>query len=64
MDCLSCDLNCGNYKEDEPTYYCIAKNEVLINPNYKPNEKSRDGWKKGTVNYETHRRQTRQETDE
>ena len=32
MDCL----NCGNCKENQPTYYCLAKNEVLINKNYKP----------------------------
>lgn len=64
MDCLSCELNCGNYKENEPTYYCIAKNQVLINNNYKPSEKTRTGWKKGTLNYEKHRRLIRQDIED
>ena len=59
MDCL----NCGNCEENQPTYYCLAKNQVVINENYKPEEKSRAGWKKGSKNYESHRRQSRKEVE-
>lgn len=60
MDCL----NCGNCKENQPTYYCLERNEVVINENYKPEEHSRTGWKKGTADYEKHRRQLRKEPEE
>ncbi|WP_313756321.1 hypothetical protein [Tissierella sp.] len=56
MDCLSC----GNCKENQPTYYCLMKNEVVINENYRPGEKSRTGWKKGNTDYEKHRRQRKE----
>jgi hypothetical protein len=59
MECL----NCGNCKENQPTYYCLARDEVVINKNYKPKEKSRTGWKKGNKDYENHRRKTRQEAE-
>ncbi|SHH67045.1 MULTISPECIES: hypothetical protein [Sporanaerobacter] len=59
MDCL----NCGNCKENQPTYYCLARNEVVINENYVPEDKERTGWKKGTKNYEIHRRKTRKEVE-
>ncbi|NMB26888.1 MAG: hypothetical protein GX987_02400 [Tissierellia bacterium] len=59
MDCL----NCGNCKENQPTYYCLAKNEVLINKNYKPEKRVRTGWKKGSKNYEYYRRQSRKEIE-
>ena len=59
MDCL----NCGNCKENQPTYYCLARNQVVVNENYKPEEKSRTGWKKGSKKYESHRRQSRKEVE-
>ncbi|MBU5427199.1 hypothetical protein KQI41_12310 [Tissierella pigra] len=52
MDCL----NCGNCKENQPTYYCLMENQVVINENYKREEKCRTGWKKGSTDYEKHRR--------
>ncbi|WFA09502.1 hypothetical protein [Tissierella sp. Yu-01] len=59
MDCLSC----GNCKEEQSTYFCLAKNEVVINQNQKPVEKKRTGWKKGSSNYESHRRQFKKEVE-
>lgn len=60
MDCL----NCGNCKDNQPTYYCLMKSEVVINGNYKPGERHRTGWKKGTADYEKHRRLYKKEIDE
>jgi hypothetical protein len=59
MDCLSCD----NCKVNQPTYYCLAKDEVVINENYIPEEKSRTGWKKGSTDYEKHRRSLKKEIE-
>ncbi len=61
MSCMHCD----NCKENTATYFCLDKNEIVINENYVNNtEKSRSGWKKGDPDYETHRRKTRQEVEE
>ena len=59
MNCL----NCGNCKESQPTYYCLAKNQVIINKNYKSEQKTRTGWKKGSKNYEFYRRQLKKEIE-
>ncbi len=59
MDCLSC----GNCKDNQLAYYCLAKNEVIINDKTSPTEKSRSGWKKGSIQYEKHRRQSRKEIE-
>jgi hypothetical protein len=60
MDCIQCE----NCKQNTSTYFCIAKNQIVINENYVQNaEKSRSGWKKGDPNYETHRRKTRKEIE-
>ena len=59
MNCLGC----GNCHEDQPTYFCLAKDEVVINKKIKPVEKTRTGWKKGSSNYESHRRQQRKDVD-
>jgi len=59
MECF----NCGNCKENQPTYYCLARNEVVINENYIPEDKSRTGWKKGSKEYEIHRRKSRTEVE-
>jgi hypothetical protein len=59
MDCL----NCGNCKENQSTYFCLAKNEVIINQNLEPMQKVRMGWKKGSSNYENRRRQIKKEVE-
>ncbi len=59
MDCL----NCGNCKENQATYYCLAKQDFVINNSYQPYEKSRTGWKKGSKNYEVHRRKSKKEIE-
>ncbi|EOC99810.1 hypothetical protein [Caldisalinibacter kiritimatiensis] len=59
MNCLKC----GNCKENTPTYYCLAKGEIVINENYKPDVKVRTGWKKGTKDYEMYRRKTKKEVE-
>ena len=53
MECI----NCGNCKQNQPTYYCFAKEQIVINNGYIPDLKEeRSGWKKGNPKYETHRR--------
>ncbi|MTI68752.1 MAG: hypothetical protein FH751_00660 [Firmicutes bacterium] len=59
MDCF----NCNNCKENQPTYYCLSKNEIVINEKYQPSEKIRAGWKKGTRNYEINRRNARNDSE-
>lgn len=60
MDCIECN----NCKQNTPTYYCIAKDQIIINQNYINNaEKSRSGWKKGDPNYEIHRRKVKKEIE-
>lgn len=60
MDCIQCE----NCKQNTPTYFCIAKNQIVINENYVAGtEKNRSGWKKGDPEYETHRRRNRKEVE-
>ncbi|MGI6586006.1 MAG: hypothetical protein GX301_07545 [Gracilibacteraceae bacterium] len=60
MNCMHCE----NCKQNTPTYFCLARNEVIINENYVANtEKSRKGWKKGEPGYETHRRKLKKEIE-
>ena len=60
MNCMHCE----NCKQNTPTYFCLAKNEIIINESYGINmEKSRSGWKKGDPGYETHRRKMRKEIE-
>lgn len=60
---MSC-MHCENCKQNTATYFCLEKNEIVINPNYVQNvEKSRSGWKKGDPEYEIHRRKTRKEVE-
>lgn len=59
MDCFEC----GNCKENIPTYFCSFKGDFVINENYKPEKKDRIGWKKGNKNYEKHRRLSRNEIE-
>jgi len=58
---MSC-FECGNCKQDEQLYYCIAKNEFVIREKVITFEKKeRNGWKKGDSQYESHRRRNRQD---
>ena len=60
---MSC-MHCENCKQNTATYFCLEKNEIVINVNYVHNtEKSRCGWKKGDPDYEIHRRKTRKEVE-
>lgn len=59
MNCI----NCGNCKENQPTYYCVAKGDFVINTKYEPSQKLRSGWKKGMQNYEVHRRKSKKEVE-
>lgn len=60
MSCMHCD----NCKQNTATYFCLDKNEIVINQNYVNNmEKGRSGWKKGDPDYEIHRRKTRKEVE-
>lgn len=57
-------FNCGNCKDsNQVTYYCLSKQEFIINNGYKPIEKSRTGWKKGNKSYEVHRRKYKKEVE-
>lgn len=62
---MSC-LNCQNCKQDTHAYFCLEKNDFVINE-YHSNEvlesKERSGWKKGSKNYEIHRRKARKEVE-
>jgi len=59
---MSC-LSCGNCNENQSTYFCLDKDQVVINANLQPMEKTRSGWKKGSSNYESHRRKIRKEVE-
>lgn len=55
-------FQCGNCKLNEPTYYCPAKDKILVNELYRPAPKNkRAGWKEGAPGYENHRREIRKE---
>lgn len=54
-------IKCGNCEQDDLTYFCIDKNDIVIKENIENEvvEKPRVGWKKGDKEYETHRRNSR-----
>ncbi len=55
-------LECGNCKQNEPVYYCTARNEFVESEEVgEVKLKDRSGWKKGDPEYEEHRRRLRQE---
>lgn len=62
MDCFGCD----NCKQNEVIYYCPAKNDFVIREQYSliQKEKKCQGWKKGNLEYEKHRRKVRQNDSE
>jgi hypothetical protein len=48
----------------EMTYYCVAKNDFVIDPTKAiVLEKVRNGWKKGDPRYEVHRRKLRKDSE-
>jgi hypothetical protein len=57
-------FKCGNCNGEGSTYYCPFKNEIIIVENTQVIEKTRNGWKKGSKEYENHRRKTRTELSE
>ncbi|KAB3535940.1 hypothetical protein F8154_05340 [Alkaliphilus pronyensis] len=59
MDCI----NCENCKLNAKTYFCLAKNDFVINTQASTLEKVRTGWKKGVKEYESHRRKSRKEVE-
>ncbi|MDF2593021.1 MAG: hypothetical protein K0S75_2487 [Clostridia bacterium] len=60
---MSC-MHCENCRQNTATYFCLEKNEIVINENYVYSElKNRSGWKKGDPDYEIHRRKTRKEVE-
>ena len=60
MNCIQCE----NCKQNTATYFCLAKNDIIINDSYAPIlEKNRSGWKKGDPEYEIHRRKCRKEVE-
>ncbi len=60
MECIQCH----NCKIGEMTYYCVAKNDFVIEPTKAVVlEKVRDGWKKGDPRYEVHRRKLRKDSE-
>jgi hypothetical protein len=53
MECIKCE----NCKQNQPTYFCFARNEIVINSQYiAGDQRIRIGWKKGHPGYESHRR--------
>jgi len=60
MECIQCQ----NCKLNQPTYFCAARNEFVIDrTKLGVIEKTRSGWKKGDPNYELHRRKIRKEIE-
>ncbi|NLP13192.1 MAG: hypothetical protein GX383_01630 [Clostridium sp.] len=61
MECL----NCGNCKTDSTAYYCLMKNDFVLNEETTSRvvEKSRTGWKKGHPSYEVNRRKSRKNVE-
>ncbi len=59
MNCI----NCENCKINAKTYFCLAKNDFVINEQSTTVEKVRSGWKKGVKEYELHRRKSRKEVE-
>lgn len=53
-------FECGNCREEVRTYYCAAKDEILVKADLGIVEKERKSqWKKGDKDYESRRRKLR-----
>jgi len=62
---MSC-FNCQNCKQGSSAYYCLEKNDFVIcesSSKEMTEDKIRTGWKKGSKNYEIHRRKARKEVE-
>jgi len=61
MECIKCE----NCKSGDAAYFCFMKNGIVLNENIKTQvvEKGRSGWKKGSPDYEIHRRKSRKEIE-
>ncbi|WP_090438696.1 hypothetical protein [Natronincola peptidivorans] len=59
MNCIHCE----NCKLNTKYFYCIAKNDFVLNEQPTISEKIRTGWKKGVKEYELHRRKLRKEVE-
>ncbi|MFZ5969531.1 MAG: hypothetical protein ACOYVK_20420 [Bacillota bacterium] len=63
---MSC-FNCQNCKQGLHAYFCLDKNDFVINESQNEEltaiERVRSGWKKGSKNYEIHRRKSRKEVE-
>lgn len=62
---MSC-FNCQNCKLGLSAYYCLEKNDFVIcetTTKESLENKIRGGWKKGSKNYEIHRRKARKEVE-
>lgn len=58
---MSC-FDCGNCRQGEAMYYCPAQNEFVIGKKNDviERQKTDQGWKKGSPDYEKRRRRIRQ----
>lgn len=59
MECF----NCGNCRSGDAAYFCLMKNDFIVQKDMPAIEKVRSGWKKGHPNYETQRRKNRKEVE-
>lgn len=61
MECLKCE----NCKTGSMAYFCVMKNDFVLNEEAQSNtiEKNGSGWKKGDPEYEIHRRRIRKEVE-
>ena len=59
MECFEC-LNC---RQEQPTYFCPAKDQFIVINQEISIEKTRTGWKKGDPIYELRRRKIRKEQE-
>lgn len=57
-------FQCGNCQQNEPMYYCTAKNEFVIVEQTVERDRTKSVWKKGHPQYEKRRRKFRQDSDD
>jgi hypothetical protein len=54
-------LDCGNCRKGESLFYCTAKNEFVVTETQVIKDRTAAKWRKGSPDYEKHRRQLRKE---